>query len=51
MYYLLYIDHNDDQVWETVNGEDAMHQRVYELMNAYDYEEDEIIVFNADDQL
>ena len=51
MYYLLYVNENNHQVWEIISGEDAMQIRVDELINAFDLEEDDIIVFNSDDQL
>lgn len=51
MYYLLYENTNGKNIWELVSGEDAMQVRVNELMNEFGLTEDDIIVFNADDQL
>lgn len=51
MYYLLYENTNGENTWELISGEDAMQVRVNELMDTLDLEEDDIMVFNADDQL
>lgn len=51
MYYLLYENENGKNTWELISGEDAMQVRVNELMNTLGLENDDIVVFSADDQL
>ena len=51
MYYLLYENENGEQIWELVAGEDAMQLRVNELMDILNCNDDDIIVFNGDDEL
>lgn len=51
MFYLLYENTSGENTWEIVYGEDAMQIRVSELMNLYNLTEDEIIVFDSNDQL
>ena len=48
-YYICYTT-NEDR-FEVVSGEDALHQRIDELVNEYDLETDEIYVFRASDTI
>lgn len=50
MYYICYFDGHKD-VFIVVYGEDAMQQKVYEICQKYDYDESEVHVFNAEDEL
>lgn len=49
MYVICYED--ERPVWELVSGEDAMQLRVSELIAQCVCDEDDIMVFNMDDQL
>lgn len=51
MYYILYQDENGKNTWELVSGEDAMQVRVSELASEFGLADDDIVVFDADDQL
>ena len=48
MYYILYSD-KDNNLWEIVDGEDAMNIRVDELCREYNLDADQdIVVFDVD---
>ena len=51
MFFILYENKKGERVWELVGGEDAMQQRVCELMGILECEEEDIIVFDGDDEL
>lgn len=51
MYVICYIDLKNNQKWELISGEDAMQERVCELCNELNCEEDEIFVFDKDDEI
>lgn len=51
MYYILYGNESGENAWEIVSGEDAMQIRVNELMDEFGLDENDIIVFDSDDQL
>ena len=50
MYYICYPGEEND-IYETVSGEDAMHQRVSELLDAYDMDPEDIHVFHEKDEI
>ncbi len=49
MYILCYADKNGKNTWESVDGEDAMNARCYELEQELCCEEKDIMVFHTDD--
>lgn len=49
-FMLCYTNKNNQNEWEIINGEDAMHIRVDELVNELGCDEDDIIVFSMDDE-
>lgn len=51
MYYILYTDDNNKNHWEVVSGEDAMQQRVDELIDILDCYVEDIHVFSEDSEL
>ena len=51
MYVICYIDLKNNQKWELISGEDAMQERICELCNELNCEEDEIFVFDKDDEI
>lgn len=50
-YIICYIDMNSNTVWESIYGEDAMQVRVSELMDKFECDSGEIMVFDIDSQL
>lgn len=51
MYVICYTDLENNQKWELIDGEDAMQERICELCNELNCEEDEIFVFDKDDEI
>lgn len=51
MYFICYEHPDYGSVYETIYGEDTMQIRVHNLMNELDLEDDDIHVFNADDEV
>lgn len=51
MYIICYIDLQGTPKWEGIDGEDAMQERVDELCNVLNCDEDEIFVFESDSML
>lgn len=50
-FYILFEDEKGVRHWEVVNGEDAMQERVSELMDLLECGEEDIIVFNTEDEV
>lgn len=51
LYFICYEHPEQGSIYETVSGEDAMQQRVYELTDGMDLDEDDIHVFDQADEL
>lgn len=51
MYYICYTHPLFGDVWETIDGEDAMQQRVDELCNMFQLDSDDVHVFNQDNEI
>ena len=51
MYYICYTHPEKGDVFETVSGEDAMQQRVYEIARELDLDEADVHVFNQEDEV
>lgn len=52
MYVICYFDRKLKlNIWELISGEDAMQNRVSELCDDEGLEPDDIMVFNADDEI
>ena len=51
MYVICYTYGNGLNDWEIVDGEDAMQERVCELIELYNLEDDDIIVFDYNDMI
>lgn len=51
MYYICYDTEATGATYEIVSGEDAMQERVDEIMAQYELQSDDIAVFDADDAI
>lgn len=51
MYYICYDTEATGATYEIVSGEDAMQERVNEIMAQYGLQSDDIAVFDADDAI
>lgn len=51
MYFICYTDMEDIDRWELVSGEDAMQQRVDELIGTLQCDVDDIHVFHENDEI
>ena len=51
MYVICYTYGNGVNDWEIVDGEDAMQERVCELTELYNLEDNDIIVFEYNDMI
>lgn len=51
MYMICYVHPYRTDTWEIVSGEDAMNLRVEVLMMTLGLSDDEIMVFNMDDEV
>lgn len=51
MYYILFTNRANINIWELVSGEDAMQQRVDEIVRTQGLDPDDVVVINADGEM